>query len=391
MTNFTQEKRRALRDQERLLNRKNRPDRTFYDGVFTRYANPVLTAAHVPLDWRYDFDADRNPLFIERLGINSVFNAGAIRLGDRYCLMARVEGTDRKSFFAVAESSSPTEGFRFRGLPLLWDGADPDETNAYDMRLVKHEDGWIYGIYCSESKDPHAPAGDTSSAVAKASILRTKDLIRFERLPDLVTPSPQQRNVALHPEFVGGKYLLYTRPQDGFIDTGSGGGIACGFLDSMEHPVIREEILLDSKKYHTVYEVKNGIGPSPIRTDRGWIHLAHGVRNTASGLRYVLYAFATALDDPTQVIAKPSGYLLAPRGEERIGDVSNVVFTNGAVLGDEGRIYLYYGSSDTRLHVAETTLERLKDYVFGNPPEAFRSADCVRQRLNLIESNRKSR
>lgn len=388
---FETTKKQLLRGQERLLNRKNRPDRTFYDGVFTRFENPVLTADHVPLDWRYDFDPTRNPFLIERLGINSVFNAGAIRLGNRYCLMARVEGTDRKSFFAVAESASPTDGFRFRGLPVAWEGADPEETNVYDMRLVAHEDGWIYGIYCSEAKDPDAPAGDTGSALAKAAILRTKDLVRFERLPNLETPSPQQRNVTLHPEFVNGKYLLYTRPQDGFIDTGSGGGIACGFVDSMERPVIREEILLDAKKYHTVYETKNGVGPSPIKTDRGWIHLAHGVRNTAAGLRYVLYAFATALDDPTKVIAKPSGYLLAPRGQERTGDVSNVLFTNGAVLGEDGKVFLYYGSSDTRLHVAETTLARLVDYVFGNPPEAFRSADSVRQRLALIENNRKTR
>lgn len=382
--------RRGLeRRQERLLGRKNAPDRSFYNGVLTRFVHPVLTADHVPLAWRYDWNLQTNPLVIERLGINSVFNSGALYLNGTYLLMARVEGTDRKSFFAIAESQSPVSGFRFRPEPVVLADLDPEETNVYDVRLIHHEDGWIYGIYCAESKDPLAPKGDTAAAVAKAAMWRTRDFRTFEKLPDLVTPSPQQRNVTLHPEFVDGKYLLYTRPQDGFIETGSGGGIAYGFVESMENPVIKTETLLDPKRYHTIYETKNGAGPSPIKTAKGWIHIAHGVRNTAAGLRYVLYAFATALDDPTRVIAKPSGYLLAPRGEERIGDVSNVVFCNGAVRNDQGRIYLYYGSSDTRLHVAETTEERLMDYVFHNPPEAFRSADAVRQRLNLIQNNSK--
>ncbi len=380
-------RRRLERNQERILKQKNRPDRSVYNGGLTRYVHPVLTADHVPLSWRFDWDQERNPWVIERLGINSVFNSGALYLDGRYLLMARVEGTDRKSFFAIAESRSPVSGFRFRSEPILLEDDDAEVTNVYDVRLVRHEDGWIYGIYCAESKDPSAPRGDTSAAIAKAAMWRTKDFRTFQKLPDLVTPSPQQRNVTLHPEFVGGRYLLYTRPQDGFIETGSGGGIAYGFVDSMEKPTIEKEILLDPKRYHTVYETKNGAGPSPIKTPQGWIHIAHGVRNTAAGLRYVLYAFATALEDPTRVIAKPSGYLLAPRGEERIGDVSNVLFCNGAVQNEQGKIYLYYGSSDTRLHVAETTIERLTDYVFHNPPEMFRSADSVRQRLSLIRNN----
>ncbi len=375
------------RAENRLVARKNPIDATFYNGVLDRHVHPVLTAAHIPVEWRYDLDATTNPHFIERLGINAVFNAGAIYHDGAFWLMARVEGTDRKSFFALARSDDGTSGFRFVGTPIVWDDLEPTETNVYDIRLVKHEDGWIYGIYCSERKDPLAAPGDTSAAVAKAGVLRTKDLVTFERLPDLETPSPQQRNVTLHPCFVNGRYLLYTRPQDGFIDTGKGGGIAYGFLDDFTRPVIKEEFLLDAKKYHTIYELKNGAGPSPLKTDRGWIHIAHGVRNTAAGLRYVLYAFATALDDPTRVIAKPSGYLLAPRGEERVGDVSNVLFTNGAIVDDAGRVYVYYASSDTRLHVATTTLARLTDYVFHNPPEAYRSLDCAKQRQALAAAN----
>jgi len=370
-----------------LLNRKNKIDEQFYDGVITRFINPVLTADHVPLDWRYDKYADTNPFLIERLGINSVFNAGALYFQNRYHLMARVEGKDRKSFFAIASSDHPTEGFRFESYPVITDDTDHLETNVYDIRLTQHEDGYIYGIFCSESKDPNAPKGDTSSATASAGILRTKDLKTFERLDNLVTPSPQQRNVALHPEFVNGRYLLYTRPQDGFIETGSKGGIAYGFIDSFAHPVIKDEFILDEKKYHTIYELKNGAGPSPIKTSKGWIHIAHGVRNTAAGLRYVLYAFATDLDNPTKVIAKPSGYLMAPRGDERTGDVSNVLFCNGLIKTASDEIYLYYGSSDTRLHVAKTDVDRLLDYVFNNPNEKFRSVDSVKQRIELIHNN----
>jgi len=373
--------------ENRLVARKNPIDKTFYNGVFDRHVDPVLTAAHVPVEWRYDLDIATNPHFIERLGINAVFNAGALYHDGAFWLMARVEGTDRKSFFALAKSDNGTSGFRFVGAPVVWDDLEPNETNVYDIRLVKHEDGWIYGIYCSERKDPLAAPGDTSSAIAKAGVLRTRDLVHFDRLPDLETPSPQQRNVTLHPTFVNGRYLLYTRPQDGFIDTGKGGGIAFGYLDDFTHPVIKEEFLLDAKKYHTIYELKNGAGPSPIKTDRGWIHIAHGVRNTAAGLRYVLYAFATALDDPSKVIAKPSGYLLAPQGGERVGDVSNVLFTNGVIVDDAGCVYLYYASSDTRLHVATSTLARLTDYVFHNPPEAFRSLDSAAQRKALAAAN----
>jgi 4-O-beta-D-mannosyl-D-glucose phosphorylase len=390
---------REKRRQDRLIARPNPIDRTWRDGILDRHVRPVLTADHVPLTWRYDLSAESNPFFIERLGVNAdpffierlgvnaVFNAGAIFHEGAYWLVARVEGKDRKSFFAVARSENGVSGFRFVGKPLVWNDVSPMETNVYDMRLTKHEDGWIYGIYCSESHDPAAPVGDTSAAIAAAGIVRTRDLISFERLPDLVTPSPQQRNVVLHPAFVGGRYLLYTRPQDGFIETGSGGGIAAGFCDDMTRAVIKEEILLDARTYHTVYEVKNGAGPAPIRTPDGWIHIAHGVRNTAAGLRYVLYAFATALDDPLKVVAKPSGYLLAPQGEEREGDVPNVLFCNGAVKNDRDEIFLYYASADTRLHVATTDVARLSDYVFRNPSDPLRSLACAGQRRSLAEAN----
>ena len=373
-----------------LIAQKNKINPDFYDGVITRYVHPVLTSDHVPLEWRYDKFTETNPYCIERLGINAVFNSGAIKFNQHYYLMARIEGRDRKSFFGIARSLKPTEGFEFIGEPVLLEDTDQTETNVYDVRLTLHEDGYIYGIFCSESKDLSAPKGDTSMAVAKAGIIRTKDMVHFERLPHLITPSMQQRNVAIHPEFVNGLYLLYTRPQDGFIETGSGGGIAYGFAKSMEKPVIENEYILDEKKYHTIYEMKNGAGPSPIKTPRGWIHIAHGVRNTAAGLRYVLYAFATDLKDPTKVIAKPSGYLLAPIGEERVGDVSNVVFSNGLIADDSGDIYIYYGSSDTRLHVAKTSVNILIDYVFNNPQEKFRSVDSVKQRIELIKSNQRT-
>jgi len=363
----------------------------FYDGVITRYDYPVLTSDHIPLEWRYDKFVETNPFCIERLGVNAVFNSGAIKFNNHYYLMARIEGRDRKSFFGIARSENPTEKFEFIGEPILLEDIDSEETNVYDIRLTLHDDGYIYGIFCSEAKDPQAHKGDTSSAVAKAGIIRTKDMVHFERLPHLVTPSPQQRNVTLHPEFVNGQYLLYTRPQDGFIETGSGGGIAYGFVQSFDSPVIHNEYILDEKKYHTIYEMKNGAGPSPIKTSKGWIHIAHGVRNTAAGLRYVLYAFATDLNDPTKIIAKPSGYLLAPINDERIGDVSNVVFSNGLIVDKNEDVYIYYGSSDTKLHVAKTTIERLIDYVFNNPQEAFRSIDSVKQRIALIKQNKNPR
>ncbi len=371
---------------ERLLARPNPADEHFYNGLYTRYRNPVLTREHIPPFWMYDANPDTNPFMMQRLGINATLNSGAIKMGDRYCLVARVEGMDRKSFFAVAESDRPTEGFRFRDRPILLPDTEKQETNVYDMRLTRHEDGWIYGVFCSESKDPENP--DLSAAVAAAGIVRTKDLETWERLPNLKTlRSPQQRNVVLHPGFVDGKYAFYTRPMDDFIETGSGGGIGFGLCEDITNPVIDEERIISRRRYHTITESKNGAGAVPIRTEKGWIHLAHGVRNTAAGLRYVLYAFATDLKDPSRVIAEPGGMLLGPLGCERTGDVSNVVFTNGAIADDDGRVYLYYASSDTRMHVAETDVERLTDYVFHTPEDALRSVDCVKQRLELIERN----
>ncbi|WP_280938009.1 glycoside hydrolase family 130 protein [Spirochaeta lutea] len=370
----------------------NRPNKALLpgNGIYERFQHPVVTADSVPLEWRYDLRYETNPYLMQRLGINAVFNAGAILWKGRYRLVCRVEGWDRKSFFAVAESPTGTDTFTFIGEPLLFDppGNAEQETNAYDMRLTQHEDGWIYGIYCAERKDPGAAPGDTSSATATAAILRTKDMESWERLPDLITPSPQQRNVVLHPEFVQGRYLLYTRPQDGFIETGSGGGICWGLTDTMEGAVIAEERLLDPRVYHTIKESKNGAGAPPLKTPQGWVHLVHGVRNTAAGLRYVVYAFMTALDDPTRVIARPGGYLLAPEQDERVGDVSNVVFINGAVAEPSGRVLLYYASSDTRMHVAETSLERLVDYCLNTPEDGVTSRGSVLQRIELIRANR---
>ena len=369
-----------------LINQPN--DKSdFYNGLLTRYCNPVLTRDHIPPIWKYDFDKERNPYFMERLGVNAVFNSGAIYLNGRYYLVARVEGNDRKSFFAVAESDRPTEGFKFWDYPVVLPDTCSDETNAYDMRLTAHEDGWIYGVFCSESKEKENP--DLSAAAAQAGIVRTKDLKTWERLPNLKTRSKYQRNCVLHPEFIDGQYAFYTRPQDDFIDAGSGGGISMGLCSDINNPYIDEERLLYARRYHTITESKNGAGAVPIKTDKGWIHIAHGVRNTAAGLRYVLYAFATALDDPFKVIAEPGGYLLAPLGNERVGDVSNVLFTNGAIVNDKNEVYIYYASSDTRTHVASTDLDRLVDYVFNTPTDPLRSADCVKQRCELIEHNLK--
>ncbi len=371
---------------ERLLSRPNPADEHFYNGLYVRYRNPVLTREHIPPFWMYDANPESNPYMMQRLGVNGTFNSGAIKLNGKYCLLVRVEGMDRKSFFAVAESDRPTEGFRFRDYPVILPDTEKDETNVYDMRLTRHEDGWIYGVFCSESKD--RTSGDLSAAVAAAGIVRTKDLETWERLPDLKTlRSPQQRNVVLHPEFVDGKYAFYTRPMDDFIETGSGGGIGFGLCPDITRAVIDEEKIISPRRYHTVTESKNGAGAVPIRTDRGWIHIAHGVRNTAAGLRYVLYAFATDLQDPSRVIAEPSGMLLGPMGKERVGDVSNVVFTNGAIADEDGKVYIYYASSDTRMHVAETDVGRLCDYVFNTPEDPLRSADCVRQRAELIRKN----
>ncbi len=374
--------------QEKLLNETNKKEEHFYNGIYDRYSNPVLTREHIPLTWKYDLNKETNPYFQERLGINAVMNSGAIYLNGKYYLVARIEGNDRKSFFGVAESDNGIDHFRFWDYPILLEDSCPEETNVYDMRLTQHEDGYIYGVFCSESKDK--TVNDLSAAVAAAGIVRTKDLKHWERLDNLVTlRSPQQRNVVLHPEFVDGKYAFYTRPMDDFIETGSGGGIGFGLCEDITHAVIDEEKMTSLRKYHTITEAKNGAGAPPIKTDRGWIHIAHGVRNTAAGLRYVIYAFATDLNDPSKVIAEPSGLLIGPRGEERVGDVSNVVFTNGAIVNEKNEVFLYYASSDTRMHVATTTIDKLIDYVFNTPADPGRSVECVAQRCELIEKNLK--
>ncbi len=373
-----------VKKQEALLDKPN-PKTDFYNGIYDRYENPVLTAAHAPILWRYDLDYSTNPNLQERLGVNAVMNSGAIYLNGKYCLVARVEGSDRKSFFAVAESDKPTEGFRFRDYPVQLPDTCPEETNVYDMRVTQHEDGWIYGVFCSESKD--TTSNDLSAAVAQAGIVRTKDLVTWERLPNLISKSPQQRNVCLHPEFVDGKYAFYTRPQDDFIQTGSGGGVCFALCEDITNPVLcTDEKVISPRVYHTLTEVKNGAGAVPIKTPKGWIHIAHGVRNTAAGLRYVIYVFATDLKDPSKLIASPSGLFIAPHGIERVGDVSNVCFTNGCIVKDDN-VYIYYASSDTRLHVASTTIEKLMDYTFNTPEDPHRSADCVKQRCELIRKN----
>lgn len=376
----------VLRKYESVVTKKNEVNKDFYNGIYERYVNPVLTREHIPPMWEYDLNEETNPYFMKRLGINGVFNSGAIELDGKYYLVARVEGDDRKSFFAVAESPNGIDNFRFWDYPILLPDTCPEETNVYDMRLTKHEDGYIYGVFCSESKDTSVK--DLSAAIAAAGIVRTKDLKTWERLPNLVTlNSPQQRNVCLHPEFVDGKYAFYTRPMDDFIETGSGGGIGFGLCDDITHAIIDEERMTSLRKYHTITESKNGAGATPIKTDCGWIHIAHGVRNTAAGLRYVIYAFATDLKDPGKVIAEPSGMLIGPRQGERIGDVSNVVFTNGAIVNEEGKVFIYYASSDTRMHVATTTVDKLVDYVFNTPQDPLRSVKCVEQRCDLIRKN----
>ncbi len=370
---------------EKLVSRKN--EKLFSpNGVIERYTYPLLSAGHIPPRWKYDYNPETNPRFMERLGVNAVFNPGAIKIGERFCIVARIEGNDRKSFFAVAESASPVDGFRFHDRPIVIDELQEPDTNVYDMRVVRHEDGWIYGLFCTERKDPSAPAGDHGSALAQCGIVRTKNLVDWERLPDLVTPSPQQRNVVLHSEFVDGKYALYTRPQDGFIETGSGGGIGFGLCDSMERAQIFQERIVDARAYHTVKESKNGLGPAPIRTQYGWLQLAHGVRACAAGLRYVLYMFMCDLDEPWRVIHAPSGYFMAPENDERLGDVSNVLFSNGWIRDGEN-IYIYYASSDTRTHVASCTVEGLCDYVMNTPRDPLRTNLCVKQRIAMIDKN----
>lgn len=367
------------------ITRRKNEKTDFYNGIYDKYKYPVLTREHIPLFWKYDLDKESNPFFMERLGVNCVFNAGAIKLNGKYYIIARVEGNDRKSFFAVAVSNSPVDGFEFMDYPVQLPDIDKEEVNVYDMRITQHEDGYIYGVFCSESKDKSTD--DLSAAIAQAGIVRTKDLINWERLPNLKTSSNQQRNVVLHPEFVDGKYAFYTRPQDGFIKTGSGGGIGYGLCEDIKNAVIEKELIVNSRKYHTITESKNGAGAVPIKTSKGWIHIAHGVRNTAAGLRYVIYVFATDINDPCKVIAEPSGYFIAPKEEERIGDVSNVVFTNGVIVDDNNDVYIYYASSDTRLHVAKTTIEKLVDYTFNTPSDPLRSVLCVKQRSELISKN----
>lgn len=357
------------------------------NGIYERYKNPVLTAEHAPVFWRYDLNPTTNPYLAQRFGINAVLNAGAIKWNGKYILMPRVEGIDRKSFFAIAESPNGIDHFTFWDYPVVMPETEVPDTNIYDIRLVQHEDGWIYGLFCTERKDPAALPGDESSAIAQCGIARTKDLKTWQRLPDLVTPSPQQRNVVLHPEFVDGKYAFYTRPQDSFIEAGKGGGIGFGLADNIENAVIAEELIVDRKVYHTVYELKNGQGPAPIKTTHGWLHLAHGVRNTAAGLRYTLYVFMTDLNDLTKVIKKPAGYFLAPEGIERVGDVSNVAFCNGWIADEDGTVFIYYASSDTRMHVATTTIDRLLDYVLNTPEDGFRSATQVQTLTGIIQKN----
>ena len=373
-------------ESDALLNRKN--EKCFStNGVYCRYKYPVLTRNHIPIHWRYDLNPETNPYCMERIGFNATFNSGAVKWNGNYLLIVRVEGNDRKSFFAVAESPNGIDNFRFWDRPITMPETETPDTNLYDMRITIHEDGFVYGVFCAERKDPNAPAGDTSSAVAAAGIARTKDFINWERLPDLITYGGQQRNVVLHPWFIDGKYAFFTRPQDGFIDTGKGGGIAFGLSDTIINAEVKHEKILDAKVYHTIYEVKNGQGPAPIKTAKGWLNLAHGVRNTAAGLRYTLYLFMTAIDDPTKVIHKPAGHFIGPLGEERVGDVSNVVFTNGWIEDENGEVFIYYASSDTRMHVATSTVDQLVDYCINTPQDKFRSAASVQNINELIDKN----
>lgn len=370
-----------------LINKPNKP--LFSEnGIFTKYENPILTRDHVPLHWRYDLNEKTNPYFMERIGFNAAFNSGAIKWNDKYVLAVRVEGNDRKSFFAIAESDNGVDGFRFWDSPIALPQTDELDVNVYDMRLTKHDDGWVYGVFCTERKDPNAPDGDTSSAVAAAGIARSKDLKTWERLPDLISTTGQQRNVVLFPHLVDGKYAFYTRPQDGFIDTGKGGGIGFGLSETIENPEVKEEVIVDAKTYHTIYEVKNGLGPAPIRTKEGWLQLAHGVRNTAAGLRYTLYVFMTDLEKPWVVTHKPAGHFIAPLKEERVGDVSNVVFSNGWIADGDGKVFIYYASSDTRMHVATSTIDQLVDYCINSPQDQLHSHLSVQNINNLIDSNK---
>ena len=382
--NFTERLEWLKAQHEALITRKNEPIEG--NGVYERFKNPIITGEHAPLFWRYDLNPETNPYLMERFGIHAAMNSGAIKWNGKYVLVVRVEAADRKSFFAVAESPNGVDNFRFWDRPITMPEYGEPATNIYDMRLTAHEDGWIYGIFCVERKDPSAAPGDLSSAVAAAGIARTKDLVNWERLPDLKTKT-QQRNVVLHPEFVNGKYALYTRPQDGFIDTGNGGGIGWALVDSMENAEVTEEKIINSRFYHTIKEVKNGEGPHPIKTSKGWLHLAHGVRGCASGLRYVLYMYMTSLEDPTKVIADPAGFFMVPEGEEYIGDVMNVLFANGWIADEDGKVFIYYASSDTRMHVATSTVDRLVDYCMNTAPDGLRTGETVRRLNELIDRN----
>nr|WP_294930582.1 glycosidase [uncultured Flavobacterium sp.] len=386
-TTFQDRKVALEKEHKTLTEQKNEPQNTIGNGIYQRYKYPVVTAAHVPLNWRFDFNEKTNPFLQERIGINAAFNAGAMKWNGKYLLSIRVEGIDRKSFFAIAESPNGIDNFKFWEKPCVIPQTEEPDTNVYDMRLINHEDGWVYGIFCTERKDPKAPKGDTSSAVANAGIVRTKDLVNWERLPDLISNTGQQRNVVLHPEFVNGKYALYTRPQDGFIDVGSGGGIGLGYIDDMSNPVVKEEKIIFGKQYHTIYELKNGLGPAPIKTEKGWLHLAHGVRNTAAGLRYTLYMFMTDLNDISKVTHVPAGHFMGPEGIERVGDVSNVLFSNGWIEDADGTVYIYYASSDTRMHVAVSSVAKLVDYVTNTPADTFISAGSVQTIISQIEKN----
>lgn len=368
----------------KVISRKNTPKFSI-NGVFERYEYPALMREDIPLNWRFDFSYERNPMFLERIRVNAIMNSGAIYLNGKYILVARVEGNDRKSYFAIAESDNGVDGFKFKEKPLVLPKVEEIDTNVYDMRLTQHEDGWIYGLFCSERKDK--TVDDTSSAVAACGIVRTKDLENWERLADLKSKS-QQRNVVLHPEFVNGKYMLYTRPSDGFIDVGSGGGIGVAFVDSMENAEIVDEKIIDARVYHTVKEVKNGAGATPIKTKAGWLHVAHGVRNNAAGLRYVLYCFMTSLEDPTKVIYQPGGYFIAPKGKERTGDVSGCVFGNGIAVDEEGKMCIYYSSADTRLHVVTTTVEKMVNYCMNTPEDGYNTHESVDTICKLINANK---
>jgi len=384
-TAFEKKVKKLFKKHEELVTRKNKVAKNG-NGIYDRYKFPILTADHTPIFWRYDLNPETNPFLLQRIGVNATLNAGALLWNGRYIMAVRVEGWDRKSFFAIAESPNGIDNWRFWDYPITMPEAEDSETNVYDMRLTQHEDGWIYGVFCAERKDPNASAGDLSAATATAGIARTKDLINWERLPDLKSNS-QQRNVVLHPEFVDGKYALYTRPQDSFIDTGSGGGIGWALVDDIANAEVNNEIIINLRQYHTIKEVKNGEGPHPIKTADGWLHMAHGVRNTAAGLRYVIYLYMTSIEDPTEVIAEPGGFFIAPEGEERIGDVSNVTFTNGWIAKPNGEVFIYYASSDTRMHVATSTIEKLVDYCFQTPADEFRTAKSVETLNTLITSN----